>query len=98
MLPFVCTALGALCVLFARRGAASRTIKVVEGFSAGVMIAASIWSLLIPSIEFAPGEGAITVVPAVVGFIFGMMFFLLCDAGLARYKSKHPDVGNGGAL
>ena len=98
MLPLVGTALGALCVLFTRRGAGLRTIKVIEGFSAGVMIAASIWSLLIPSIEFASGEGAITVVPAVIGFISGMLFFLLCDAALARYKSKHSDIEDSGAL
>ena len=95
MLPFVGTALGALCVLFARRGAGLRTIKVIEGFSAGVMIAASIWSLLIPSMELAAGEGVITVIPAVVGFIFGILFFLLCNAGLARYNSGRTDTESG---
>ena len=98
MLPFVGTALGALCVMFTRRGTGTRTIKVIEGFSAGVMIAASIWSLLIPSIELSPREGALSVVPAVVGFVLGMLFFLLCDAVLSRYKAKCPDMGNSGAL
>lgn len=92
MLPFLGTTLGALCVVFSKRDSSPRMMKIIEGFSAGVMIAASIWSLLIPSIELAPGEGALTVLPAVVGFLAGFLFFILAEALLDRYKKRHPEA------
>ncbi len=98
MLPFVGTTLGALCVVFSKRNTSNRAIKTIEGFSAGVMIAASIWSLLIPSIELAPGEGALTVIPAVVGFLAGFLFFILCEFLLDRYKKRHPEIEARGAI
>ncbi len=98
MLPFVGTLLGALCVVFSKRETSARSIKIIEGFSAGVMIAASIWSLLIPSIEFSEGSKIFAVLPAVVGFISGIVFFLFCNALLVRYKTRHPDTSEGGDL
>ena len=49
------------------------------GFTGGVMVAASIWSLLIPAIDMSPGEGFMQIVPAVVGFLLGAIFLFCCD-------------------
>ena len=56
-----------------------RLQKALLGFASGVMVAASVWSLLIPSIDMSQGEGAMQVVPSAVGFLLGMGFLLLID-------------------
>lgn len=78
-IPFAGTTLGALCVLFMREGFQKGTTKVLSGFAAGVMIAASVWSLLIPALEQAENMGKYRVVPVVVGFVLGMVFLLFLD-------------------
>ena len=78
-LPFLGTALGAAMV-FLLRGAMSDLLKkLLLGFAAGVMVAASVWSLLIPSLEMAAQQGSITWLPAAVGFVLGILFLLLLD-------------------
>lgn len=62
----------------------------IEGFSSGVMVAASIWSLLIPSMELSEGRGNNAAIPASVGFLLGIIFFLICDRSIAK-KSLHAD-------
>ena len=79
LIPFVGTALGAACVYFLRNGMSSRTSSSLSGFAAGVMVAASIWSLLIPAMDQSSGMGKLAFVPAVVGFWAGMMFLFLLD-------------------
>lgn len=86
-IPFVGTLVGALCVFFAK-GASDAFCRAVRGFSAGVMVAAAVWSLLIPSIELSDGEGALAVLPAVLGFVLGTAFFLLCDKFLLGKRSS----------
>jgi ZIP family zinc transporter len=71
--------LGAAFVFFMKRDMPERLQKALLGFASGVMVAASVWSLLIPSIEMSHGEGAMQVVPAAVGFLLGMGFLLLID-------------------
>ena len=80
-LPFVGTALGAGCVLFMRRQLGQGVQRVLAGFAAGVMTAASVWSLLIPAIEQAEaaGLGAWAFGPAAGGFWLGVLFLLLLD-------------------
>ncbi|MCI9606727.1 MAG: ZIP family metal transporter [Muribaculaceae bacterium] len=78
-LPFVGTALGAACVFLMRRAMPSALQKALTGFAAGVMVAASVWSLIIPSIEMTGKEGLASVLPAVVGFAAGVLFLLLLD-------------------
>lgn len=78
-IPFAGTTLGALCVLFMREGFQKGTTKVLSGFAAGVMIAASVWSLLIPALEQAENMGKYRVVPVAVGFVLGMVFLLFLD-------------------
>lgn len=71
--------LGAAFVFFMKRDMPERLQKALLGFASGVMVAASVWSLLIPSIDMSHGEGAMQVVPAAVGFLLGMGFLLLID-------------------
>ncbi len=79
LLPFAGTALGASCVFFMGRQLNERVQRALTGFAAGVMVAASIWSLLLPAMEEAAGMGALAFVPAVVGFWLGIGFLLLLD-------------------
>ncbi len=79
LLPFFGTTLGAACVLFTREGSNRAVQRALTGFAAGVMVAASIWSLLIPAMEQAEGMGAWAFVPAVVGFWLGILFLLALD-------------------
>lgn len=79
IVPFLGTALGASCVLFMKEAIKGLLQKTLIGFAAGVMVAASVWSLLIPSIEMSGKEGFMSVVPAVLGFLCGMFFLLVLD-------------------
>lgn len=79
LLPFVGTTLGAACVFLMKASIEPQLQKTLTGFAAGVMVAASVWSLLIPSIEMSGKEGLLSVVPATVGFIVGISFLLLLD-------------------
>lgn len=79
LLPFAGTACGASCVLFMKQEIRQSVQKALLGFASGVMVAASVWSLLIPAMEMAEGMGKFAFVPAVVGFLFGILFLLLMD-------------------
>ncbi|MDE6715604.1 MAG: ZIP family metal transporter [Muribaculaceae bacterium] len=79
LLPFLGTTLGAACVLFMKDSIAPRMQKILTGFAAGVMVAASVWSLLIPSIEMTGKEGILSIIPAIVGFMGGILFLLFLD-------------------
>lgn len=96
MLPFVGTVVGAGCVFFARRKSGGSARRLIEGFSAGVMVAASIWSLLIPSMELAKGRGIPPAIPAASGFLLGIVFFLGCDRLLLRRGGREGALGEGG--
>lgn len=78
-LPVMGTAVGAAFVFFIKDKIPGYVQKGLLGFASGVMIAASVWSLLIPSMDMVESEGVMTVVPAAVGFIAGMGFLLLLD-------------------
>lgn len=79
-LPFLGTALGSAMVFFIKGSMNRKVEKLLLGFAAGVMIAASVWSLLIPSIEMAADQGHVAWIPALVGFLLGMMFLLMLDS------------------
>ena len=79
ILPFVGTTLGAAMVFLLRNQLSSLVQKMLLGFASGVMIAASVWSLLIPSIDIATEQGMIAWLPAAAGFVGGMFFLLLLD-------------------
>lgn len=79
LIPFLGTSLGAACVFFMKKTLSDTVQRALTGFAAGVMVAASVWSLLIPAIEQSVGMGKFAFVPAVVGFYIGMLFLLLLD-------------------
>lgn len=78
-IPFVGTTLGAGCVFFVKGKLNMRLQRIFTGFAAGVMVAASVWSLLIPSLESAEHMGKWAFVPAVVGFWLGVIFLAAMD-------------------
>lgn len=79
LLPLLGTTLGAACVFLIKRNMPQLLQKSLTGFAAGVMVAASVWSLIIPAIDMAGGEGFSSVLPAVIGFALGMLFLLVLD-------------------
>lgn len=79
LLPFAGTVAGSACVFMMRRNMAPLLQKGLTGFAAGVMVAASVWSLLIPSIEMTGKEGLASILPAVIGFALGILFLLFLD-------------------
>ena len=79
LIPFIGTSFGAACVFFMKNDMSERLSRILTGFAAGVMVAASIWSLLIPAMEQSEGMGKLAFVPAVVGFWGGILFLLLLD-------------------
>ena len=79
-LPFLGTVIGASTVLLARHSVSSRIHNALLGFAAGVMVAASVWSLIIPSLELSEPMGRMSWMPAAVGIILGMLFLLALDS------------------
>jgi ZIP family zinc transporter len=87
LIPFLGTVMGSAFVFFMKKDMPVLLQKMLLGFASGVMVAASVWSLLIPSIEM--GTGKMAVVPAVIGFLLGMAFLLFID-----YITPHLHIGN----
>ena len=79
MIPFIGTSLGAALVFFMKKEIPGLLQRALTGFAAGVMVAASVWSLLIPAIEQSSGMGAWAFVPAAGGFWLGVLFLLFLD-------------------
>ena len=79
LIPFLGTALGSALVFFMKKELDVKIQKMLTGFAAGVMVAASVWSLLIPSMNSASDMGRLAFIPAVTGFCLGMLFLLLLD-------------------
>ena len=79
LIPFLGTSLGAACVFFMKKTLGEGVQRALTGFAAGVMVAASIWSLLIPAIEQSSSMGSWSFVPAAAGFWAGVVFLLALD-------------------
>ena len=79
MIPFAGTALGAGCVLFMKNALSNKVERSLAGFASGVMVAASIWSLIIPAMEQCEGMGKLSFLPAFIGFWLGIIFLLILD-------------------
>ena len=79
-IPFLGTTLGSAMVFFMKNKINKKVEKLLLGFASGVMIAASIWSLLIPSIEMSKNQNVIQWIPAAVGFLLGIVFLLVLDS------------------
>ena len=96
LLPFAGTALGAGCVFFMKHNPHPALQRILNGFAAGVMVAASVWSLLLPSIEQSGHMGRLSFVPAMTGFVLGMFFLLLLDQMLPRIPAGGAGKGDPG--
>ena len=88
LIPFFGTSLGAAFVFFMRKSLSDMLQRALTGFVAGVMVAASIWSLLIPAIDQSSEMGKWSFVPATVGFWAGMMFLLMLDTVIPHLHQK----------
>ncbi len=94
LIPFVGTLVGASTVLFTRGASLERTQKAFIGFAAGVMVAASVWSLIMPSIELSAAMGRLSWLPAAIGIILGMLFLLMLDS-LVPHQHISSDTPEG---
>lgn len=79
MVPFLGTTLGAASVFLVKKGLNRQLQRALTGFAAGVMVAASVWSLILPSMEQAGGMGSLSFLPAAVGLWLGFLFLMLLD-------------------
>ncbi|MBS4929832.1 MAG: ZIP family metal transporter [Clostridiales bacterium] len=89
LIPFAGTTLGAACVFFLKNDLKPLVQKALLGFASGVMVAASVWSLLIPSMDMVSHMGRFAFVPAVVGFLLGIAFLLLMDRLIPHLHNAH---------
>lgn len=94
LLPFLGTVLGSSMVFFIKKEMPEGLQKGLLGFASGVMIAASVWSLLIPAMEMSDSLGALQWIPAVLGFLLGVGFLLLLDT-LIPHQHFHEDTPEG---
>ncbi len=79
LLPMIGTTAGAACVFFLRKQIGPNVQRIFTGFAAGVMVAASVWSLIIPAIDMSESMGKLSFLPAMVGFLTGILFLLFMD-------------------
>ncbi len=79
LIPFAGTVLGSACVFFMQKEMGVKLQKSLSGFAAGVMVAASIWSLIVPAMEQASDMGRLAFLPAFIGFWIGVIFLLILD-------------------
>ena len=79
LIPFIGTAAGSACVFFLKDDLKEGIKRALTGFAAGVMVAASIWSLIVPAIEQSSDKGRLAFLPAFIGFWAGILFLLLLD-------------------
>ena len=99
LIPLMGTALGAACVFFMRGEMNKRVQSALVGFAAGIMVAASVWSLLIPAIERAAPLGRFSFLPAATGLFCGMLFLLILDIIIPRlYAAREKDPSRSSML
>ena len=93
LIPFLGTTLGSAMVFFMKNKINNKVEKMLLGFASGVMIAASIWSLMIPSIDMAKEQGKVSWMPAAIGFLLGIFFLLILDKIIPHLhvKSDRPE-------
>lgn len=93
LIPFIGTTLGSALVLFMKDKLNAKLQRALTGFAAGVMVAASIWSLIMPAMEQSAGMGKFSFVPAVAGFWIGILFLLLLDRLIPHMHLDHSEEG-----
>lgn len=93
LIPFLGTSLGSAMVFFLKSDISSGVQKALSGFASGVMVAASFFSLLLPSIEQSSGYGKMSFIPAAAGFIIGTGFLLMLDISTPHMHMNNQDEG-----
>jgi len=93
LIPFLGTSLGAAMVFFLKKEISSVVQKALTGFAAGVMVAASFWSLLQPALESSSAMGTLSFLPASIGFLIGIGFLLLLDIIIPHMHMDKQDEG-----
>lgn len=93
LIPFLGTTLGSACVFFMHKKMDNRIQKILLGFASGVMIAASVWSLLIPAIDMSDSMGKMSFLPVVIGFLLGIFFLLFLDRTVPHMHLDHQVEG-----
>lgn len=88
LIPFLGTTLGSACVFLLKRGFKDKVQKALIGFAAGVMVAASIWSLIIPAIEQSSSMGKWSFIPAFIGFWIGILFLFILDRVTPHFHTQ----------
>lgn len=94
LIPFLGTSIGSACVFFMKKAFSDYIQRALTGFAAGVMVAASVWSLIIPAIEQSEYLGKLSFLPAAVGFWTGILFLLFLDhiiPHLYRFSQQSED-------
>ena len=104
-IPLLGTILGAACVFFMRENLPRRFMRALDGFAAGVMVAAAVWSLLVPALEQVAGKGVLAFAPVTIGFLCGMAFLLFLDdmtphlhAGAEKEEGPRAALGRNAKL
>lgn len=98
LLPFLGTALGSAAVFFMKKHRRLELTDCLAGFAGGVMLAASVWSLLIPALERSEGLGRLSFVPSAAGFSSGIIFMLLCERLVERLYSDRAGENKSGLV
>lgn len=93
LIPFIGTTAGAACVYFMKNKLNHLIQKMLLGFASGVMIAASVWSLLIPAMNMSEKMGKLAFIPAVIGFLLGIAFLLLLDRNVPHIHLDNEKEG-----
>ena len=93
LIPFFGTSLGAAMVFFLKKNISTSLQKILIGFAAGVMVAASFWSLLQPALESSEHMGMLSFLPAAIGFLIGVGFLLLLDEVTPHMHFNNQDEG-----
>ena len=88
LIPFIGTSFGSGLVFLIGEKFSEKFNKIIVGFAAGVMLAASIWSLILPSVEMAEEQGVISFIPATVGFALGVIFLIFINKLAEKFENK----------
>lgn len=91
LIPFLGTTIGSAFVFLLKREIKPIVQKILLGFASGVMIAASVWSLLIPAIEMAESQGEIAWIPAVIGFLLGVIVLIIVNKLVEKIENKNEN-------
>ena len=93
LIPFLGTSLGAACVFFMKGQMGDKLNKALTGFASGIMVSASFFSLILPALEQTEDMGKLAFVPAVIGFLAGMLFLLVLDVLIPHIHMNNSEEG-----